>query len=233
MHTQAAQDFGQLVIIGEHRAAVAVAAERLRREEARRSRPGQRAQFAIAIGRTERLRGVIDHEQLLRLRDRRNGVVVGRLTEQIDRDHGFRLEAELACHRKRAREAVHIDIEARLVYIDQHRGRAHQRGSLGGRVKCEGRREHGVARADALCHQRHQQGIGTAGAGDSVAGAAERSQFGFDRVDLRTENELAVVEHARDRLVDRIAKPPTLRSDVNERDWRIVQPHLLIHLKTI
>ena len=50
-------------------------------------------------------------------------------------------------------------------------------------------------------------------------------------MDFRAENELAMVEHARDRLINRIAKPPPLRGDVNERNRGIVQPDLLIHRK--
>ena len=91
------------------------------------------------------------------------------------------------------------------------------------------RREHRVARADALRHQRQQQGVGAAGAGDGVAGAAERRQVGFDRVYLGTEDELAMGEHARDRVVDLAAKAPALGGNVNERDWTVVHADLLIY----
>ena len=71
--------------------------------------------------------------------------------------------------------------------------------------------------------------IGAAGAGDGVARAAERREVGFDRVHLGPEDELAMAEHARDRIVDRAAEPAALGGNVNERDWTVVHADLLIH----
>ena len=231
VHAQAPQDLRELVVVGEDRAAVAVAAERLGGKEARAGRVGQRPDLAVAIGRAEGLRGVVDHEQLLRVGDRGDRGVVGGLAEQIDRDDRLRLEPELARHRDRAGEALRIEIEAPLLHVHQHRRRADQRRDLGGGVEREGRHEHRVAGADALRHQRHQQRIGAAGAGDRVTGAAERREIGFDRVHLGAQDELAMAEHARDRIVDRAAKPPALGGNVNERDWTGVHADLLIHME--
>jgi hypothetical protein len=60
--------------------------------------------------------------------------------------------------------------------------------------------------------------------------AAERSELGFERAHLRSEDELAMAEHARDRVVDRPPEAPPLRGNVDERDGRGIEAGTLIHL---
>ncbi len=51
-----------------------------------------------------------------------------------------------------------------------------------------------------------------------MARAAEGGQLGLERTHLRAEDELAVLEDARNRLVDRPSQTSPLRGDVDERD---------------
>ena len=83
----AAQRLGKLGIVGEDRAAVAEAAERLGREEAGRGGKAEGAEPAALVARAKTLRGVIEHEQALGFGDRADGVMVGALPEQIDRNN--------------------------------------------------------------------------------------------------------------------------------------------------
>ena len=153
--------------------------------------------------------------------------MVGALAEQVDRDHGPGLEAALLRGRDAALERGGIDVEGRLVDIDEHRRRADQRHRLAGRAEREGRAEHRVARADFLRHQHHQQRIGAAGAAHDMLGAAEMPQAPPPARDFRPVDELAMVEHAGDGLIDRFAEPPALRGDVDEGNgfWT----HVLVH----
>ena len=48
--------------------------------------------------------------------------------------------------------------------------------------------------------------------------AAEFREFGLERSHFRTENELAVTEHARDRDIDSVAEPAALRGHIDERN---------------
>ena len=89
MHADAAELFGELVIVGEDRAAVAEAAERLGRKETGRGRKAEGAELAALVGRAKSLRGVVQHEQAFGLGDVADRVVIGALAEQIDRDHGL------------------------------------------------------------------------------------------------------------------------------------------------
>ncbi len=47
----------------------------------------KRAELAALVGGAETLRGVVEHEQALGLRDRGDRIVIGALAEQVDRDH--------------------------------------------------------------------------------------------------------------------------------------------------
>ena len=139
------------VVVGEHRAAVAVAAERLGRKEAGRGRWPKRAELAALVGRAEALRGVVEHEQVFRLGDGRDRVVVGRQAEQIDRDHRLRLQARPLGGRDRARRCPSASmLKVVRIDIDEHRRRADQRHDFGGGAEREGRADHRVARADPL-----------------------------------------------------------------------------------
>ncbi len=102
----AAQRFGKFGIVGEDRPAVAEAAERLGREKAGRGDEAEGAETAALVAGAKRLRGVIEHEQALGFRDRADGIMVGALPEQVDRDHRPRLEAELLRGRDAALERI-------------------------------------------------------------------------------------------------------------------------------
>ena len=56
-----------------------------------RADPGQRPHRALVQGGAIALRAVIDHPQPMRLRDRIDRSVIGRLAVQIDRDDADRL----------------------------------------------------------------------------------------------------------------------------------------------
>src|SRR5205085_8152926 len=61
VHADLAHRLGERGVFGENRAAVAVAAERLRREEAGAADRGKRAASPTFVSRAEALRGILDH----------------------------------------------------------------------------------------------------------------------------------------------------------------------------
>ena len=95
---------GEFGVVGEYRAAVAEAAERLGREKAGRGGKAEGAEPAALVAGAKTLRGVIEHEHALGFGDRGDGIVVGALPEQIDRNHRSRLEAALLGGRDAALE---------------------------------------------------------------------------------------------------------------------------------
>src|ERR1700730_9120700 len=91
MHPQALQHRRDVVIVGEHGAAVAVAAEGFGGEEAGCRNVAQGPDFAALVDRAKTLRRIADHPQPVLRGDRQNLVVGGRQTEQVDRDDPGRL----------------------------------------------------------------------------------------------------------------------------------------------
>ena len=159
--------------------------------------------------------------------DRKDRIVVGALAEQIDRNDAARLQPEPFGGRDAALERGGIDIEGRLVDVDEDRRRADQGDGLAGRAEGEGRTQHGVAAADTLGHQHHDQRIGAARAGHDMLGAAVSGKRGLERGHFRAIDELAVRQHARDRLLHRRAEPAALGGDVDERN--VFGAQLLVH----
>ena len=62
-----------------------------------------------------------------------------------------------------------------------------------------------------------------------MARAAKNRKIGLERANLRPHDELAVAEHARDRVVDLAAEPAPLRGHVDERDRRGIGTSVLVH----
>ena len=89
--------------------------------------------------------------------------------------------------------------------------------------------DHGVARPDPPRHQHQQQRIGAARAGDRVPRAAERRKLGLERAHFGSLDELAMRQHARDRVVDGAAEAAALGGDVDERDRLLFKASVLIH----
>ena len=111
VHAQAAQHLGHVGVVGHHRAAVAVAAERLCREEAGGSKVAEGAEPAVVIDCAKPLRGVVEDEQAFRLGGCRHSGVIGGKPEQIDRNDRLGLEAEAFSRGNGAGDAFGVDIE--------------------------------------------------------------------------------------------------------------------------
>ena len=125
------------VVVGHHRAAVAVAAERLGRKEAGRGGMAEGAEPAVVECRAECLRGIVENKQAFRFGSGGDRSMVRRQAEQIDRDDRLRREPCAFCRRNSACDSVRVDIEGSGVDIDKNRRRADQRRHFGGRAKRE------------------------------------------------------------------------------------------------
>ena len=101
--------------------------------------------------------------------------------------------------------------------VDEDRRGADQHRHFRRRAEGEGRTDHGIARPNATAAQRQHQRVGAAGAGDDMLGAAEGGELGLERPHFRAHDELAMIEHARDGAIDRLAQPAALRADIDER----------------
>ena len=120
-----------------------------------------------------------------------------------------------------------IHVEGRLIDIDEHRRRAGQRHRLAGRAERKGRAEHGIAAADALRHQHHQQRIGAARAAHDMPAPQNAASSASSCATSGPLMNWQWASTRADRLVDRLAEPAALRGDVDEGNgfWT----HVLVH----
>ncbi len=120
-----------------------------------------------------------------------------------------------------------IDVEGVSLDIHEDRRGAGQGHHFGRGAEGERRADDGVAGTNALGAQRQRQCVGAAGAGDGMLGAAECGELALEGAHLRTEHELAMIEHARDRGVDGGAETAALGRNVDE--WNRRRFDTLVH----
>ena len=182
-------------VVGQNRAAIAIAAERLGRKKARRGRVPEGAELASLIGRAKTLRGIVEHEQVFGLRDSGDRIVIGRQA-RTDRP-GSPPSASDPCFFAVAIAYFRLSasmLKVSACNIDEDRRRADKRHHFCRRAEGEGRAEHRVAGADVLRHQHQHQRVGAAGAGQRMFRAAECRELA-----LRTRKLPAPSETGNDR----------------------------------
>ena len=210
MDANLAHGRSQGVVVGEDRATVAVATERLAREEAGAADGREVAAFPALVVGTKALGSVLDHRQVVTCSDGVDFVHIRRLAVEADRHDGFGLRRDggfdLAC----------IDVAGIGLDIDEDRHGSEQDDDFGGGDEGEGGGDHLVARLDAERHEGDEQGFGTAGDGDAVAGAGVGFEAFFEFADFRPHDVLAVVEHLLDARVDGGLEGLILTLQINE-----------------
>ena len=223
VRAQQAHLLGQLAVVGQHRAAIAIGAERLRRIEAGGRRVALSARGLAAPAGTEALRRILQHEQPVRPRDLPERLIVRRTAEEIDHDHRARPELARPSERlDRAAQTGRSEIAALRLDVDEHRGRPRQRDRLGARGEGEARHEDRIAGPDAARHQDQEQRIGAARAGDRMTDPDTTGEGLLQLSDLGAHDELAVREDRGDRRLDPAAEtaPLGLQIDERQRRWR-------------
>ena len=146
--------------------------------------------------------------------------VVGGLAEQIDRDDGPGPEPGRTSDADRCDHALGVDAARIRKDVGEHRRGTDERDDLWRRGEGEARHDNRVSCPDPVCHQCEEQGVGAARARDGVANPAVRRQSLLERADLRPHDELPVLQHPPDRVVDAGAEPVALGLEIDERDRR-------------
>ena len=212
-----AKPLGDAFMIGEDGAAVAVAAERLGREEAGRRDGPEGARAPPPDLAAEALGGVLDQIELVLLAQRFDCVIVGGEAEQVDRHHRLGEEfALLLGAQDRLLQRGRVDVEGARIDVGEDRAGAGERDRLGGGEEGEGGGEHRVAGADAERLQRKHQGVGAVGAGDRVLDAAVGRQRSLELLHLGAHDVAAMVEHLVNARVDPVAQGVVLGFQVDE-----------------
>ena len=200
----------QRLVVREQGAAIAVAAKRFRREKRRGADRGEPARTAALVGGAEALRGVLDHGQAVIACDVVDGVEVRALAIQRDRHDGPRPR------RDRRLEFRGVHVVGTAIDVDEHGLSADQRDHLGRGEECERHRDDFVAWTYVQRHQRDQQRVGAARHSDAVLRSDVLREPLLELGNLRTHDVLAVLQHARDSLIDRGLQATVLGLEVDE-----------------
>lgn len=156
------------IAVSEHGAAVAVAAEGFRGEEARRGDVSERACPSTVDGATKALGTVLQKPEALLFANGAYLTVVSRLAEQVNRNDRLGHEPALTGEATGRGDLPRVDVERVLQDVHEDRGGAHRGDDLAGREEREVRDDHGVAGADAPGEEGELQCVGPVGAGDAV-----------------------------------------------------------------
>ena len=207
-----ADDLGELVVVGEYGAAVAIAAERLAGEEAGAGDGAEVARHAALVARAEALCSVFDDRDAVLGGDGVDGVEVGALAVQAHRDDRLGLGRDGGFEQRR------VEIVGARVDVYIHRLGAEHGDGFGGGDVGEARGDDLVAVGYAHRHLGDLQGVGAVGAGDAVLGADEGGELFFQLGHFGAEDVLAVGQHALDAGVDLVFDAGLLGFEVAEFD---------------
>ena len=116
------------------------------------------------------------------------------------------------------REIGRIHVEGGGIDVDEDRRRTDRSDRARRRREGEGRHEHRVALADAHRHQRDHQRVAAAGHGDRMLRAGIGGEALLQEIDLRAEDELAMVEDRVDARPDIAFQPRALALQIEEGD---------------
>ena len=113
------------------------------------------AEIAAFVRRQQRLRGILDHQQVMALRDRHDGIhLAGQAGVMHHRNR-------LGARRDRGFDQFFVDIDGVGAHVDEHRHRAAQGKRVCRRYESVGRHDDFVAGRDIAQYRRHIECAGT------------------------------------------------------------------------
>ena len=185
-----------LFIVGKNRPAVAITAQHLRREKARRGDVAEAA-CALPVDRAAKaLRGVLHHQKVVFPADLFNLGKLRRLAKEVHWDDRLWRELSLPEHALNLlAQGIGVHIERVRVNITEYRRRPSQADHFRRSEEGKARHNHRVALVDAPSHQRHQQGVCSAGNCHTVFPARIGAERFFQLFHLRPGNKMTAFNH--------------------------------------
>ena len=209
VHADVAHRARERIVVREQGAAIAIATKRVGREKTGAADRGQIAALAPAVGRAKTLCAVFDHGQPVAGGDAVDGIHVGWLAVQRDRDDRAR------GRRDRSFDQLRIERTGDALDVDEHGPGADQHDRVGRRTGGKRRGDDLVTWPDAKRHQGDRQCRRARGRRDAMARARVVGQALLEFGDFRPHDGLAVVENGLDAAVDQAARRLVLRSRVD------------------
>ena len=166
----------------------------------------------------ERLRGILDHRNPVRRREREDRMQIGALPEQVHGDDGPDASARIGMPVPPVGQALRVEVAGPGIDVDERGGRAETRHDPGGGEERVGRGKHEVAGADLQRHEGNQQRVGARGDRDGVVDLETVRHRRLERVDGRAAHVAPGADDVEDRPLHSGAGRPELGRQIEERD---------------
>ena len=213
---QASRHLSPFGIVGDNHASFAGRVEVLARVETEASDIAQTADTSTFVSCTNRLGGILDHDQTMTARHLEDRVHVGWLPVQMDRYDRF-------C------SVRHSLFERRRIHGQGRRGDVDETDSCTDLKNCRDRADerewhgnHLVARPDPACHERDNERARPGVHSDGVRRLAVACEFVLEGLDLGTQGVSAAAEHTDRSGLHRAPDTFILGSYIDERDHNVV-----------
>lgn len=216
-----ADNCGQVVVVGENGAAIAVASQGLAGKEAGGRHSAEVAGFAAFIGGAKALRGILDDRKIVFFGYGIDGVEIGALPVQGNRDN------RLGSRGDGGFEFRWIEVEGLRVNIHIHRSGTEHGDSLGGGDEGETGSDDFILGADAKSHLGNLQGIGSVSHGDAVLGAGVGGEAFFQFGHFGAEDVAAMGQDTLDGGVDLVFDARLLGGQIDKGNHGCIRVSVL------
>ena len=217
MDAEGANEIVDLIVIGKHRAAVAVATKGLCGEKRGGGDASEGAGLFPVIFRAEALGRILDESEAVLLADGGNGVIIAWVAENVHRHNRLGGVLPLCQHRlDLTLKACGIKVVGVGGNVAENAHRAEHGGRLRGGNEGHIGGEHRVPLPHAQRHEGKLEGIGAVGAGDAVLAAGEGGKLRFQFLDIFTADERSGVQNILHIRVNFVLKGGVLGFQVDE-----------------
>lgn len=206
-----------LVVVGEHRTAVAVATHGFGGEERGRGDVAEGAGPLLSDASSEALGGVFKDVEMITVGKGTDGLEVGRESKEVDGDDDAGVElAFLEGVLDLALQVVHIHVVGDGVDVDEDRRGALHGDDLGGSEEGERGDEHGVTGLHIPGLEGEQQGVGSAVTCDAVLRIDIGGEGILHLLDFWSHDIGAGLHHLGDGLVHLVLEDRILLFQISE-----------------
>ena len=190
-----AQQIRQRVVVGKNGASVSVAAQRLGREEGGSGDGAEGAAHLSFVGGAHALGSILQQSQAVLVADGGNGIIITRITQEINRHHHAGLQLPLREHcLDLTLQALGGQIVAVHGHVAEHWGGTQHVCGLHRGDKGAVRAEDGIALTNAQGHIGRLKGVGAIAAADAVLPAHVFRQLSLQFLHIGTADELPGIQ---------------------------------------
>jgi hypothetical protein len=185
---QDAETLGEIRVAGDHRTGLTEGAEVFAGVKAKAGGMAEGSDALALVFGAMGLTGILDDGELVIPGETQDGIHIGGLAEEVDRDNGFGAGSE------GGGEEGGIEIAGRFIDIDEGGGGTGEGDGFGGGHEGGGSGDDLISGSDAEGQEGEPEGIGSIADGDGMGGLAEGGEGFLEAGDERAAGEGAGIQ---------------------------------------